>query len=440
MTTLLNYEFTDVEVKDTLTVDDVVCTAAPPPSSIPQLLMGNVTVKPSASSTLYTLLLPEQVSGPGYLQTDGTGVTAWTSVKPANVTADAVEETASRVWLTPGPQNFSGSKTFTSRVTAAAVATNLVELGINGTLSVRQNDVTQVSVDAAGETHYRGALWACNNTVRVGTTAGAPEISATTGNLVLATTAPCATLSSTTMTVPELTAGSAVFENVSPTVGIRFNDTGTNMPALTAQNNDGSTSRIAFKNSGNGQLFIEASTAIEFNVAGVNVMRVTPTACEFVNLVIANVGVIINGDAANRNTTMKVASNIAEINNAGGGMSFRTAGVERMRIRGDGAVTIPSAVFHNGIVTNATSISDAYSVYMMDTSTAARTLTLTSPTAMAGRTIYVMRKDTGTTNALTINVSSGLYMQNVLNGYLVTTVAMRSYTLYTNGTGWFVLR
>ena len=90
-------------------------------------------------------------------------------------------------------------------------------------------------------------------------------------------------------------------------------------------------------------------------------------------------------------------------------------------------------------VTGTNNLTSTALVYLADTTAGACTLRLTTASAQAGRFFKVIRKDTGTTNSLTINVTQNTQTINGAAVNLSTTVAYFCYTIFCDGVGYYTV-
>lgn len=104
-------------------------------------------------------------------------------------------------------------------------------------------------------------------------------------------------------------------------------------------------------------------------------------------------------------------------------------------------MTLTGALNYTGFVTitGTSNLTNTAMIYIADTSAGSVTLRLTTASAQTGRIINVIRKDTGSTNSLTINVTTNSQTINGGTSNLSTTNPYFCYRIFCDGTAYYVM-
>jgi hypothetical protein len=198
---------------------------------------------------------------------------------------------------------------------------------------------------------------------------------------------------------------------------------------LTATNSSGATSNISFLNGGNIDINVETGKLIALKVNGGTKVQCSASTLRLflTNLDIPlGTGTGVGGIRINASSTATLLHTIA--------------GTDTFNINAP-MTSITGALNFTGFVTvtGTSNLTTTSMVYLCNTSAGACTLRLTDATLQAGRFFKVIRKDTGTTNALTINVTQNTQTINGAQVNLSTTVAFFCYTIFCDGAAYYTV-
>jgi hypothetical protein len=199
---------------------------------------------------------------------------------------------------------------------------------------------------------------------------------------------------------------------------------------LTATNSSGSTSNITFLNGGNVEITCESSKITSLKNGGATKVQCTSQTFKLftcnLDIPLGN-GVGVGGIRINGSVSTPT-------------FLHTISGTDTFNINAP-MTSITGALNFTGFVTvtGTTNLTNTSMVYLCNTSAGACTLRLTDATLQAGRFFKVIRKDTGTTNALTINVTTNTQTINGAQVNLSTTLAYFCYTIFCDGAGYYTV-
>lgn len=397
------------------------------------LFEGGVTLT-GESTVPYTVTLPVVAPLPDqYLLQTATGCVWETPTAVGScVTADEVTETPTRLWVTETAQSFEGVKTCTARVNApVGVATGVVEVGEGGALSIRQNNVEQLSLSSSITTLKPVHL--CNDTL---------DMTSASGALCLTTTAPSFSLShagGNGMTVNAVTGHVTFPRGLAKTDGafdadgnLLWNPTGNTKALLHGP----TLYYLAFDGVSNGRMNLNAGVRQYFTAGGVTRALLSSSSLT------VQPGIVTKfGAAQPLNFTglpIQAASGVLTLNSSNT-IQFRQNFVDALLITN--YVSFPTTVLYTSIQswTGEITLTPSYSTFMANTSASSCTLTLPTASSMAGIMVTVIRNDATTTYSLTLDAATNnVSLQGALATNITTTTPLQSYQLFSDGAGWFL--
>lgn len=393
-----------------------------------------VTLTSENTGSPWTLVLPGDAGNENeFLKSDGVQSFWSPLLLPGDpiVTDDVVE--TSRHFLSTTAETFTGAKTFTTTMAATdGLATNVVDLEEAGTLTVRQAGVDTCAVDSAGDTHVgTGGSFVANNV-----TIALPA-NVTTSNASFAVCNPSSklvTMDSTRCSAPAgVTIGALT---ISSSGNFSWANNGKDkflqMPSGT---NPYGIPTTVFRGDGSIRFVAPGFTRI----AGGSMFsrNIGNVAFQSNKYFIASAGLGTGGFQFDTSSYMGVEGGTFVLDGFNT-LSFAKTSLDQLRMTT--AVSIPRAFLMPGISawsSGSATVTVQFRNYFANTSASPCSLVLPVPTAMAGNRISVLRNDTGSVNALTLDATTnGVTLAKQLVN-VTSTTPMQAWTLFTDGVEWF---